>query len=96
MITIQNIRIIDYSNFVTPNDDNVHDTRNIVAFRDQPIAKFNIYDRYSKLLVNIKFSGSGWDCTFKGYQLPFTDYWFLLTYEESVVPKEFSAHFTLK
>ncbi len=95
-ITIEDIRIIDYPKFMTPNDDNTNDTWNIFALRDQPNAKINIYDRYGKILAYINPSGPGWDGTYNGYKLPSNDYWFELTYEESGEPRQFRAHFTLK
>lgn len=95
-ITIENIRIIDYPKFMTPNDDNANDTWNIAALRSQPKAKINIYDRYGKVLALIKPSGPGWDGTYNGYKLPSNDYWFVLTYEEFGEAKEFRAHFALK
>jgi gliding motility-associated-like protein len=44
----------------------------------------------------------GWDGTFNGSPVPATDYWFTVTYPETVgstgvtVNKEFKAHFSLK
>ncbi|RWW96760.1 T9SS type B sorting domain-containing protein, partial [Flavobacterium cerinum] len=42
----------------------------------------------------------GWDGTFNGNPVPATDYWFTVTYPETVgttvINKEFKAHFSLK
>src|SRR5690606_9487012 len=45
-IIIEDIQIIDYPNFFTPNDDGYHDSWNITAMQDQPNSSILIYDRY--------------------------------------------------
>jgi gliding motility-associated-like protein len=95
-ITIEDIQIIDYPKFVTPNDDGYNDTWNIFDLKNQPNAQINIFDRYGKTLASIKPSGPGWDGTYNGNMLPATDYWFVLSYEESGQQKQFRAHFALK
>ena len=40
--------------------------------------------------------GSGWDGTYNGQELPATDYWFTINYQEDTINKEFRAHFSLK
>ncbi|MFT4610772.1 MAG: gliding motility-associated-like protein, partial [Glaciecola sp.] len=43
-------------------------------------------------------TGAGWNGTYNGNQLPTSDYWFLVEYNEPSTgdSKEFKAHFTLK
>ncbi|MBQ0785919.1 MAG: T9SS type B sorting domain-containing protein, partial [Oceanihabitans sp.] len=43
-------------------------------------------------------SSIGWDGTFKGVEMPTSDYWFTVEYLEPLnnTKKEFKAHFTLK
>ncbi|WP_171971844.1 T9SS type B sorting domain-containing protein [Mangrovimonas sp. DI 80] len=95
-LVIENIRIIDYPKMFTPNNDGNNDVWNIFALDDHPEAEILIYDRYGKVLAQIKPSGAAWDGTFNGKPLPSTDYWFVLTYEELGVPKQFQAHFSIK
>ncbi|MGY0391149.1 T9SS type B sorting domain-containing protein [Bizionia sp. KMM 8389] len=95
-ITIEDIRIIDYPKVVTPNNDGFNDTWNITAFGNQALAQIDIFDRYGKILTSIKPSGRGWDGTYKGYMLPSSDYWFVLTYQEAGETKQFKSHFSLK
>jgi gliding motility-associated-like protein len=99
---IDNVSIINYPHFFTPNGDGVNDTWNITGLNDQESAKIYIFDRYGKLLKQIspKING-GWDGTFNGQPLPTTDYWFTVDYYEidingTFVPKQFKAHFSLK
>jgi gliding motility-associated-like protein len=95
-ITIEDIRVIGYPKFVTPNSDGDNDTWNVFALDNQPNAKISIFDRYGKMLANIRPSGPGWDGTYNGSPLPSSDYWFVITYDESGQTKQFRSHFTLK
>ena len=90
------VLIIDYPKFFTPNGDGSNDKWNIVGLNDQSNAKIFIYDRYGKLLKQITTRGEGWDGTFNGCQLPASDYWFTIDYLENNVNKLFKAHFSLK
>ncbi len=95
-VVIENIRIIDYPKFFTPNGDGYNDEWNITALRHQPNAYIVIFDRYGKVLKSISPNGAGWDGTFNGKALFSTDYWFIVYYEENGVPREFKSHFALK
>lgn len=95
-VIIKDIRIIDYPKFFTPNGDGFNDTWNISGLGEQLKSKIYIFDRYGKLITEIKPSGPGWDGSFNGNILPATDYWFLVHYEEQGIAKEFKAHFSLK
>ena len=91
--------VIDYPKYFTPNGDGYHDTWNIVGVSDQFNAKIQIFDRYGKLLKEIRpSSGDGWDGTYNGALLPSSDYWFVLSYNQLVTgePALLNAHFTLK
>ena len=91
---IDNVQIIDYPHFFTPNGDGYNDTWNIVGL--DASAKIFIFDRYGKLLKQISPIGNGWDGTFNGHLLPSTDYWFLVEYDEQNTAKQFRAHFAMK
>jgi len=95
-VMIKDIRIIDYPKFFTPNGDGFNDTWNIGGLDEQLKLKIYIFDRYGKLITEIRPSGDGWDGSFNGQNLPATDYWFLIHYEEQGIAKEFKAHFSLK
>ena len=93
----ETVMVIDYPKYFTPNGDGINDTWNIVGL-NQTNAKLYIFDRYGKLIKQISTldASHGWDGTYNGRQLPSTDYWFSLQYEENGVTKEFKAHFSLK
>ena len=89
------VQIIDYPNYFTPNGDTIHDTWNITELKNQPNAYIDIFDRYGKLIRQIKPSGPGWDGNYNGNPLPATDYWFTVYYTEQNTNQQFSSHFSL-
>ena len=93
----QEVLVIDYPKYFTPNGDGHNDTWNITGM-DQSDAKLYIFDRYGKLVKQIVPSSlsDGWDGTFNNIPLPSTDYWFTLDYTENRAQKQFKAHFSLK
>ena len=91
----QSVLVIDYPTFFTPNGDGYNDTWNIIGLKNQLQSKIFIFDRYGKLLKQISPSGAGWDGKFNGIELPSTDYWFTVEYQENDQQKEFKAHFSL-
>ena len=65
-ITKNDILVIHYPLFFTPNGDGFNDTWKIDDLVLQPNAPIFIYDRYGKLLKQISTIGSGWDGTING------------------------------
>lgn len=92
----EDILIINYPKFFTPNGDGYNDTWNIFELQDQKKSAITIFDRYGKFITKISPSGSGWDGTYNGQMLPSTDYWFVVNYEENNINKIFKSHFSLK
>lgn len=95
-ITKGNILVIGYPKFFTPNNDGYNDMWNIFTLGDELGSKIQIFDRYGKLLKEIRPNGSGWNGTFNGRPLPATDYWFVVDYPEDGTVKQFRSHFSLK
>jgi len=75
-LTINEIQIIDYPHYFTPNGDGFNDTWNVTGLKGQRGVVIYIFDRYGKLLKQISADGQGWDGTFNGHLLPADDYWF--------------------
>ncbi len=73
------IYVLGFPKFFSPNDDLYNQTWNIKGFSESYSSRslVHIFDRYGKHITSIKPSGIGWDGTFKGKQLPKTDYWFI-------------------
>ncbi len=87
------IFIFDYPKFFTPNEDGYNDYWNINLRNTN--TKLYVFDRYGKLLRQIRQNEIGWDGTYNGHKLPATDYWFVLEYEECGIQKTFKSHFSL-
>ena len=97
-VDFYHLMVLDYPPFFTPNGDGYHDTWNISSLKPESNAKIYIFDRYGKLLKEIRPSRDGWDGTFNGIPMPSSDYWFSVEYQVhgSDELKQFKAHFTLK
>ena len=95
-LTNDNVLVINYPKYFTPNGDGFNDTWNIFGLKDQLDSRIYIFDRYGKLLKEISPNGSGWDGTYIGQPMPATDYWFTVEYSEQNSVKKFKAHFSLK
>jgi gliding motility-associated-like protein len=90
------VLVINYPKFFTPNGDGYNDTWNIVDLKEQVKATIYIYDRYGKFIAQLFPNKKGWDGLYHGQQMPSSDYWFTVTYEEDNQTKEFKSHFSLK
>ena len=95
-LTENDILIIGYPKYFTPNGDAYNDTWNIFDLKDQLATKIYIFDRYGKLLKDLSPTGAGWDGTYIGQPMPASDYWFTVEYEEEGIVKKFKSHFSLK
>ena len=77
-IYTQDVSILGYDRYFSPNGDGINDTWRIKGafgnFLDD--GKIYIYDRYGKLLKVLDPFGPGWDGNFKGIRLPEDAYWF--------------------
>lgn len=95
-ITNDDVLVINYPKYFTPNGDGFHDTWNIIGLEELDGSSIFIFDRYGKLIKQISPKGTGWDGTYNDRDMPSTDYWFTVEYNELQVKKEFKAHFSLK
>ncbi|WP_338733069.1 T9SS type B sorting domain-containing protein [Mangrovimonas cancribranchiae] len=94
-IVSENVAVIGYPKFFTPNGDGYNDKWNIKGISNifQPNTKIKIFDRYGKLLKQINPLGEGWNGFFNGEIMPTDDYWFLVELQDG---RTFRGHFTLK
>ncbi|PKH66101.1 hypothetical protein CXF59_08855 [Flavobacterium sp. ALD4] len=90
------VLVIDYPRFFTPNNDGFNDDWNVFTLVDKSGSKIQIFDRYGKLIKEITPNGTGWNGTYNGRPLPATDYWFVVDYPEDGIIKKFKSHFSLK
>ena len=88
---------VNYPKFFTPNGDGINDDWNISDLSNQSNASILIFDRYGKMIKQLKPNSGGWDGTYNGYEVPSDDYWFTIAYtDENNENKEFKSHFSLK
>lgn len=91
-IATQEVVLVDYPKFFTPNSDGHNDLWQIFGVQAFPEATIQIHDRYGKLLKIFDSKSKGWDGTIKGKALPSDDYWFVVYLEEGRIYK---GHFSL-
>ena len=86
------IFLLTYPKFFTPNGDGINDTWKIKFSQYESDFKVNIYDRFGKLIKSLNKSSS-WDGTYDGNLMFSDDYWFVATRSDG---REYKGHFTLK
>lgn len=91
-IVNQEVFLLNYPKFFTPNQDGYNDTWGIKFSESEPTINTKIFDRYGKFIKELN-AYTNWDGTFNGKDLPSTDYWFVVTRANG---KIYKGHFTLK
>ncbi len=89
----QEVTIIDYPKFFTPNGDDINEFWQIKGVNEFPDSQISIFDRYGKLLKQLSANSSGWDGTYNGKKMSSNDYWFVANLSNGTT---FSGHFALK
>ena len=87
------VTIIDYPKFFTPNGDGYNDFWQIIGINKLPNSKILIFDRYGKLLTQLTSNDVGWDGYYNGKGMLSNDYWFKANLGNGTI---FSGHFSLK
>jgi gliding motility-associated-like protein len=93
-IVRQDVSVIGYPNFFTPNNDSKNDRWQLIGVSSvfQPSSFVYIFDQHGRLLAEIAADGTGWDGTYNGSPLPADDYWFRTVLEDGRV---FTGNFSL-
>ncbi|SFQ09243.1 gliding motility-associated C-terminal domain-containing protein [Flavobacterium akiainvivens] len=93
-IVNEQVSVLAIPKFFTPNGDGINDYWHITGIngRDFNNSKIFIFDRYGKLLSDVKATGPGWDGRYNGHDMPSTDYWFLLNLEDG---RTIRGHFSM-
>lgn len=91
-IVSQEVFVLNYPKFFTPNNDGYNDTWAVKFSESEPGINTEIFDRYGKLIKELNATSS-WDGTFNGHELPSTDYWFVVTRASG---KVYKGHFSMK
>lgn len=90
----EQVSVLAIPKFFTPNGDGINDYWHITGINGSDFnnSKIFIFDRYGKLLSDVKATGSGWDGRYNGHDMPSTDYWFLLNLEDG---RTIRGHFSM-
>lgn len=89
----EEVTVIDYPKFFTPNDDGYNDFWQIKGIVNFPNSKTLIFDRYGKLLARITSNDFGWNGFYNGKQMMSNDYWFITDLGNG---RTFAGHFSLR
>lgn len=90
----QQVLILDYPRYFTPNNDSFHDYWHIIGMDEFPEAKIYIFDRFGNFLKQVSPFSQGWDGkSSKGNIMPSSDYWFTIDLKNR---PQYRGHFTLK
>ncbi|MCQ2208832.1 MAG: glycosyl hydrolase family 8 [Paludibacteraceae bacterium] len=80
--------------FFTPQGDGVNDEWDLAKILDvYPDAVVKVFDRYGKVVAELKGDVDSWDGSYNGKMLPSTDYWYTINIPE--IDRMYSGHFTL-
>lgn len=92
-IRTEDVYLLMYPNFFTPNGDGFNDYWKIEFSEYEPNLNVQIFDRYGKLLKELGANSQGWNGTYLGNPVPSSDYWFVVKRQNG---KEYRGHFSLK
>ncbi|MEQ3662115.1 MAG: T9SS type B sorting domain-containing protein [Flavobacterium sp.] len=91
-ITLEEVYLLMYPKYFTPNGDGYNDLWKIKFSENEPNLIIKIFDRYGKLIKQLGSNSTGWDGTYLGQKAASSDYWFLVIRENG---KEHRGHFSL-
>ncbi|WP_026755773.1 T9SS type B sorting domain-containing protein [Sediminibacter sp. Hel_I_10] len=91
----EQVSVIGFPKFFTPNGDTFNPYWQVKGISElfQPQSQILIYDRHGKLITELDPLGPGWDGTYNGFNMPSSDYWFMVNLEDG---RTFTGHFALK
>lgn len=92
-VVTEEVYLLYYPNFFTPNNDGYNDTWQLLNASQEPFNRIYIFDRYGKILKELRPDDTSWDGTYKGNPMPSADYWFMVERQNG---KQYKGNFTLK
>ncbi|MBG6132357.1 gliding motility-associated-like protein [Aquimarina sp. EL_43] len=83
-VTSQDISVVGFPKYFTPNGDGFHETWNVEGISNQIMGNslIFIFNRYGKLIKQLRAGTPGWDGTFNGQLMPSSEYWFRVELED--------------
>jgi gliding motility-associated-like protein len=91
---IEEVYLMYYPKYFTPNGDAYHPLWQIKFAYYEPNMEIQIFNRYGKLLLSLDPRSAGWDGTYNGKLMPADDYWFVVKRPSN--GKTYKGHFTLR
>ncbi len=91
-IVTDEVFLLNYPRFFTPNNDGDNDTWRIYYSHFEPGIRTEILDRTGKLL-KVLYNNDSWDGIYNGHLMPSDDYWFVVHRTDGKVHK---GHFAMK
>ncbi len=95
-VVTREVLVIDAPKHMSPNEDGDFDTWHIVGVETLPGTIIHIFDRYGKLLKELRHNTSGWDGTYNGNKMPTGDYWYAATVIQNGKTFQVKGHFALR
>ncbi|WP_282040755.1 T9SS type B sorting domain-containing protein [Winogradskyella flava] len=94
-IVSEDISVLGFPKFFTPNGDGENDTWQIKGVSSQfpATGSIEIFNRYGKMITVLNENNPKWNGTYNGILLPTDDYWFVAKLLDG---RTFRGHFTLK
>lgn len=92
-ITPQEVWLLYYVKYFTPNGDGYNERWTIENASFEPELKVIVYDRYGKAMASFDSNSEGWDGTYNNQPMFATDYWFVVYRQDGRIHK---GHFSLK
>lgn len=95
-ISRNDILVINYPRYFTPNNDGINDVWSIPTLYNYPNSVIQIFDRFGKLIKILDGNNfESWDGKYNGQLMPSSDYWFVVNYQIHNGNKTFKANFSL-
>ena len=93
-VITEDICLLYYPEFFTPNGDSYNPYWQIKMGYHEPNIEIYIYNRYGKFITKFNSNSLGWDGTYNGQNMPSDDYWFLVKRPSN--GKTYKGHFALR
>ncbi len=83
-VITRDISVVGFPEYFSPNGDGFHENWTVGGISAQVLSNSLIYifDRYGKLLKQLRAGGNGWDGTYNGKLMPSNQYWYRVELED--------------
>lgn len=85
-ITVKILKPVNVPNVFSPNGDNIHDKWMIPNLSDYPGCTVEVFNRYGQQVFYSKGYNTPWDGTWRGKELPFGAYYYVIHLQNGFKP----------